>query len=203
MDHASRSLIDWGAAVRPCAGETESGDGYLVTRTGTAALIAVVDGLGHGPEAAVAARTALAVIESHAGETLSELLRWCHAALRNTRGVVITLAAIDTRNGTLTWVGVGNVVGALVRAHNGGSRESLVLRGGVIGDRVTHVTPTTLPIFPGDTLVFATDGVRWDPHAGAVPTGKPDDVARRLLDQNASDTDDALVVVARYQTADT
>ena len=45
-----------GAVCLPLAGETESGDAWLVARQRHAIALMVVDGLGHGPEAAKAGR---------------------------------------------------------------------------------------------------------------------------------------------------
>ncbi len=201
MDHSARSLVEWSAASRPKSGETVSGDAYLATHVGDTALIAVVDGLGHGTEAAEVANTAVAVVESHATESLSELVRWCHSALRGTRGVVMTLASIDCANGTLTWLGVGNVSAVLLRAnpthHRARDvREHLVLRGGVVGQKVPLVVPATLKVSSGDTLVIATDGIQWNAQNEALPRGNPDSMAQRLVD-GSKPTDDALVVVAR------
>ncbi len=50
------ALIDWGVATLMLAGERESGDLHLVKPVGTGVLVSVVDGLGHGAEAAAAAR---------------------------------------------------------------------------------------------------------------------------------------------------
>ena len=47
--------IDTGVATLPLPGEPESGDLSLVKRIGSGTLVAVVDGLGHGQEAASAA----------------------------------------------------------------------------------------------------------------------------------------------------
>src|SRR6266704_3658201 len=48
------------------AGEKESGDLHVVKAVNSGALVAVVDGLGHGAEAAVAARAAVKVLEQYA-----------------------------------------------------------------------------------------------------------------------------------------
>jgi len=47
-----------------------------------------------------------------------------------TRGVVLSLASIDPAHGMMTWLGVGNVQGVLMRANakNGNGQESLLLR---------------------------------------------------------------------------
>ena len=59
------------------------------------------------------------------------LTRW-HETLVRTRGVVMGLASFKAVEGTMTWVGVGNVRGLLLRA-TGGRDESLLTRGGVVG----------------------------------------------------------------------
>ena len=50
----------------------------------------------------------------------------------------MSVAVLDARAETMTWVGVGNVEGVLLRAQAAVSprRESLLLRGGVIGGRL-------------------------------------------------------------------
>ena len=197
--HSVARLIDWGAAARACRGESESGDAFLVKPTPHGVLIGVADGLGHGTQAADAARIALGTAGVHASDSLTEIARLCHLALRGMRGAALTLASIDGPTSRLTWLGVGTVAGVLLRAGAGLARESLLLRGGVLGQRVPGLTTFSLPISAGDTLVFTTNGVRWHPDSGSIPWNAPGAVARRLLDENAIATDDALVVVVRYR----
>jgi negative regulator of sigma-B (phosphoserine phosphatase) len=56
-------LIDWGVASRALPGQAVCGDMHLIKPVGDGVLLAVVDGLGHGDEATVAAKTALASLE--------------------------------------------------------------------------------------------------------------------------------------------
>ena len=107
MDAAA--LIDWGVASSALPGETQSGDLHLVKPLAGGVLIAVVDGLGHGAEAATAARTAVTTLDEHASESVLALLERCHWALKGSRGVVMSLAFADRRQNALTWAGVGNV----------------------------------------------------------------------------------------------
>jgi len=51
-----------GIAERPYPGETVSGDAYAVHWVGDACRIAVIDGLGHGPEAAKASASAISFV---------------------------------------------------------------------------------------------------------------------------------------------
>src|SRR5205823_3248291 len=89
-------------------------------------LVAVIDGLGHGIEAAAATRVAIAALADAPGEPVTALLVRCHEEMRGTRGAVMTLVSFRDDD-TLTWVGVGNVEALLLRA-GGGARESIVLR---------------------------------------------------------------------------
>jgi hypothetical protein len=101
--------VEWAVATRSLPGETESGDLHLVAPFPGGVLLAAVDGLGHGPEAAAVARLAVATLEAHAGEPLARLLLRCHEALRGSRGAVMTVAMFREADRLLTWQGVGNV----------------------------------------------------------------------------------------------
>src|SRR5438128_11946769 len=87
------------------AGEQESGDLHLIKPVGTGVLVSVVDGLGHGVDAAAAARAAVAALNRHAQESVLLLLQRCHQALAGTRGVVVSVALFDHTVGSITRLG--------------------------------------------------------------------------------------------------
>ena len=120
-------------------------------------LVAVVDGLGHGPEAASAAKTAIAVLEAGDERELGARFLRCHERLRDTRGVVLSLGLFAT--GSLTWLGVGNVDGVLLRS-GFSAPEQLLVRGGVVGRRLPSLELSRLTVARGDTLILATDGIQ-------------------------------------------
>jgi phosphoserine phosphatase RsbX len=186
---------EWAVAEQRMAGEQESGDGLLVTTRRDGTLFAVVDGLGHGVEAAVAARTAMATLESHVDEDLPALVDRCHRALRGTRGAVMALGVLGD-GGSLRWTGVGNVEAVVVRS-DGTAREHAVLLGGVLGMQVPGVRVTRLALDPGDEMILATDGVSRNFIDGLV-VGPPARTAQRILERHATGRDDALVLVVRY-----
>ena len=196
------ALIEWGVAALALPGEAESGDGHLVKPVGTGVLVAVVDGLGHGAEAASAAKAAIAALERHATESPARLVERCHRALQGTRGVVMSVAHFTQRERSMTWVGVGNVEGLLVygdgAARSSAARASLVTRGGIVGSELPRLHPVVLPIAPGDTLIFATDGVREGFAEGLSREAPPQQLADQILARHGKGTDDALVLVARY-----
>ncbi len=197
---AAGPLLEWGVAARPLPGEHESGDHFLVKTFPEGAAIAVVDGLGHGAEAAAAARRAVAAVEAAVRDPLLTLFRRCHDALVGSRGVVMSVASIDTRTSRVSWAGVGNVDAWLLHphTHDGKARTSLVTRGGVLGREVPPLTPVSLPLDPGDILVFATDGIREGFIEGMSLEDAPQRAASRIMATHGKGTDDALVLVAKY-----
>src|SRR5437879_12591058 len=135
------------------AGEQEPSDLHLIKPVGTGVLCSVVDGLGHGADAAAAARAAVAALNRHAQESVLLLLQRCHEALAGTRGVVVSVALFDRTDGSMTWLGVGNVEGVLLYADGGGrrGRERLVTRGGIGGSELPPHRAAVPPGAPGDT----------------------------------------------------
>src|SRR3954454_12282332 len=107
--------LDRGVAGAPHEGETRSGDVAVFVPTAVGALACVIDGLGHGPEAADAAELCGDVVRANADVEATELMQLCHEALLQTRGAVMTIAWFDLERSKLSWAGVGNVDARLVR----------------------------------------------------------------------------------------
>lgn len=191
-------LLDWSWAGTALEGD-ESGDVLVVAELDPGVLVGVVDGLGHGVEAAAAARTAARILRSFAGEPLVALVERCHEALRRSRGAVMSLAWFDGRAPWMTWGGIGNVEGLLLRATRAARpRESIVLRGGIVGYRLPSLHAATLAVSPGDVLILATDGIHEGFGEDVVPGAAPQEIADSILARHGRGTDDALVLVARY-----
>jgi len=193
------SCLNWAVDTLMMPGQHCSGDQYLVTPTPDGALIALVDGLGHGEEAAAAAITAISILEQNATMNVVSLIQYCHERLRSTRGVVMSLASFNRCQKLFTWIGVGNVNGIFLSNGRDSNREDLLLRGGVVGHQLPHLQAAILPLGAGDTLIFNTDGVR-NNFADELPlVGSPQDLAERILMHHSTGTDEAMVVVARYK----
>ena len=93
--------------ARRTRARTRSGDVAVFVPTAAGALACVIDGLGHGPEAADAAELCADVVRANAEASAQELLQACHEALLETRGVVMTAAWFDLERSQLSWAGVG------------------------------------------------------------------------------------------------
>ena len=192
--------VEYYVAARPLAGQDVSGDAYAVVEFDGGVLVRVIDGLGHGQEAAKAARTATDFIGRNASEPLLELTQRCHEALKSTRGIVASFARFDALANSMSWLGVGNVEALLFQRNQEGEvkRTGLAPRGGVIGYTLSPLHCSDVDVNPGDLLVMATDGLAGafidsiDAQAGL------EEMVEGLMTEHGKSSDDALILAARY-----
>jgi len=185
--------LSQGQAFRPLAGQSFIGDAAWVhQRQDGLALVAVIDGLGHGHEAALAAAACIQGLEQAKNDGIIGQFARCHELLQRTRGAAMSLAGLDLAAGRLSWSGVGNVEGYLM---HGSARERLLLKGGIVGYNLTELRVSDLPLGPGDLMVLATDGIQADFSRGLDLRLGAQDMADDILKRYARDNDDALVWV--------
>jgi phosphoserine phosphatase RsbX len=192
-------MLDVGAAMTTASGESVSGDMSVVAPFEGGVLVAVVDGLGHGEEAAQAALGAVETMREGAGAPLPAIFEATHKRLLRTRGAVISAAVFQHGTQAMTWVGVGNVEAQLYRAPSQPprARETVFLAAGVVGYRLPALRPATTPIAHGDTLVLATDGVDLSFSQELDLRLAPQQIADKIIAGHANGADDALALVAR------
>ncbi|MBV8789209.1 MAG: SpoIIE family protein phosphatase [Mycobacterium sp.] len=188
-------------------GEYVSGDQPIAVEIGrNAALFGVMDGLGHGPDAASAALRASDALRRAHTERVEVLVQLCHRVLGGTRGVAMTLARVDFAAGTMTWTGVGNVAANLVAKDVTGThiRSSARLTAGIVGYRIPEIRPAqVVSIRAGDLLVIASDGISED-HLDHIDfAASAAVIAKDIVSKHAKETDDALVLAARHRGAST
>ena len=197
MPDARPSLFDHAVAARAHEGAEASGDLHMVRQLDHGVLVAVVDGLGHGRDAEAAARLAISTLETEPVRSITGLVERCHSVLGRSRGVVMSLAALDAHARTMTWLAIGNVEGVLIRAGTP-KRESILMRGGIVGHRLPPMRATTVALGAGDLLVFATDGIREGFAEGLRPDTPLQEIADRVLARHGRASDDALVLAGRW-----
>lgn len=194
-------LLDIGVVCLPLDGETVCGDGWCVRQDADRATVLIVDGLGHGPNAAQAADTALDVFRVTDDRTPKETVSLLHEALRATRGAAVAVAEIrrTPEGATIELCGVGNTVTAVIGAEGPRSLPSM---NGTAGLSVRALQSFTQLLKPDDLLVMHTDGLttRW--RLDAYPRVREHDpaIAAALLHRDASrGRDDATVIVLRLR----
>ncbi len=185
-----------GAVCLPLAGEARCGDGCELAGNGSRALVAVVDGLGHGGPAADAAAEALRIFRAHAGEAPEALLERVHLALRATRGAVMAIAELRPSEQLVRYAGIGNIS---ARVFAGGAARSLISHNGTLGGQVRRFQAFEVPFPTGARLIMHSDGLgtHWEldgyPGIGARP---PAVAAAALYRDFARGRDDVTVLVA-------
>jgi negative regulator of sigma-B (phosphoserine phosphatase) len=198
LQAARAGPIEFAFAGDPLEGETVSGDlGMVRPAANGSAVIGLVDGIGHGPLAAEAAKIAITTLGHHVNAPIESMLKYCHTALKGTRGAVLTVAAIDSQSGTMTWLGVGNVEGRLLRADRLRSSEHMLLAAGIAGYDLPALRASRIAIFPGDVVILATDGIDRQYDTTGCANKSPAYIANHIVNRYRKLTDDALVLVAR------
>ena len=199
-ERVPRAPVEWGVAARCRPGEATSGDLGVVALTPAGALVAGIDGLGHGSEAAVAARRAGDLIGASPSRDLVRLVERCHLALAGTRGAAVSVAFISAPDGGMTWLGVGNVAGRVLSGDRSATRPkgSLALAGGILGHALPALEAATVAVRPGDVVLLATDGIDTDFADAPDTSGSPQAISERILAAHAKASDDALVLAVRY-----
>lgn len=174
-------------AVRPMPGEQACGDLAAVWDDGDAVLVAVIDGLGHGPLAAAASEAAAAYVSAHRSEGLVALISGCDRAIRATRGVVMTLLRLTRSTGAACHAAIGNVEARLVSDVD----VPLLTTPGVVGARLRRLTERNFVLSRGSTLILYTDGVSSRFRADELHGRSAEAIVRELLRHHAKDHDDA------------
>ncbi|HZN92485.1 MAG TPA: hypothetical protein VFB81_07255 [Myxococcales bacterium] len=183
-----------GRALRAARGASSCGDATFAWTEGTAGLFAVVDALGHGPEAAASARVAVEALARRASRPLPEIFLECDRALHALREVV--LSAIQAREDSVLFAGIGNVE---LYGPPGVSRPPVTA--GRVGRGLGPVRVWPLAVEEGRRWVLASDGIRRRAVAGALKEVRglaAEEAAERILQLAGREEDDASVVVVDW-----
>ena len=200
MEALRQPRVEWGVASRPLGGQSSSGDAYVAHDFADGFLAAVIDGLGHGDEAASAAKICVDIFERHAHEAVERLVSRCHERLLGTRGATMSVVSFDATTRQLSWLGVGNVEAHIWNAgHRPATLRSLLLRNGVVGLSLPRLQASATRWTSGDTLILATDGIREGFAEEATESDSPQRVADAIMAKYGKASDDALVLVARFR----
>lgn len=185
--------FDFGVCVRPCDGEAVAGDAALAVELPGGVLTCLIDGLGHGRDAAAVALAAIRHFKTNAVADVVAVLGGLHECLRGTRGAAAAVAFADAADGSISWAGIGNVVARCI-----GSREwthhSL---DGVVGVRFRTARVERAILTPDDVFLLYSDGVTQDFSPPPI-TGTMAELARRVVLDFGKTYDDAACLALRY-----
>lgn len=184
-----------GAVCVPLRGETACGDGWRIVAGYKGTSILLVDGLGHGPEAAAVAAIATAAFSRLASGAPEIALAAFDKAMRGTRGAALSVAVIDDASRTTRFSGVGNVDS---RVLSGAQTEHLIPQAGIVGHTMPALRPVTAAWPVSARLVMYSDGIsaRWraDTYPGLL-TAHPALLAGVIYRDFGRERDDVTVIV--------
>jgi anti-sigma regulatory factor (Ser/Thr protein kinase) len=152
--------LRFGVSQTALHGETLCGDGWALANKDTTWSFLMVDGLGHGEAASMAAAAAVqAFVAQPLGEPAA-LMVDLHQAMMGTRGGAVALARVDTAQGTLRFAGIGNIAASLLTME---SARGLASHPGIVGAQFRRAQAFDFGDIIGQLLIMHSDGLqsRW------------------------------------------
>lgn len=197
-DRVWKPSFQWGVVNLPIPGEEMSGDGWGILLGKGRAQVMVVDGLGHGEGAALAAHEAIRAFTESGDLSAVDAIKKLHVRLRSTRGAAVAVASISVKESRVKYVGVGNIYGRIVRL--GEPSSSLVTMNGTVGHQTPKIKEFLYPWEMNSMLIMNSDGFlsNWD--LAAFPgllQYHPALVAAMVYREYHRGTDDAAVLAIR------
>jgi hypothetical protein len=183
----------FGVAQRCALGETECGDGWLIEKLDGSVTIAVVDGLGHGKEAAVAAKAFCEHVRDKIGDGLETIMTSAQRPMSGTRGAAAALLRLTRHESLLEFVGVGNIAVQSGRS----ATFHPVSAPGIVGQRVRKLLPFAHELESDLLLVLHSDGISTRFELDGYAHMDPQEMAQAILDDHGKGYDDATCVVVR------
>ena len=193
-------FLRYGDFKQPVVGEEGCGDACCVVERETYVVVVVADGLGHGPDAELAARGVIAAVEANPDQPPGPLLRKCHEALKGTRGAAVGIARIDLPAKQLVYSGIGNIEARIV---GGAGVVRPVSSRGIVGQNPFRNPRTeTFPFHPGAILIMHSDGISDRFEISPASIGRePQQIASQIAYQFGKTQDDQLILVLSQEVA--
>lgn len=185
-----------GRAVRSADGFAVSGDAAMARSGGDRLVLAIIDVLGHGPEAHDLAARAERLLERSAINEAPALLALLEESLAGSIGAAAGIVTIEPGSGKGCFVGVGNTVARAL----GRQERRFVSVDGIVGKSHRPARPVDFTLSPGEVLVLHTDGISSrfaTTDYPQLPTEEVSVSARELIRRFGKTYDDAACVIAR------
>jgi anti-sigma regulatory factor (Ser/Thr protein kinase) len=195
---APRFII--GAVCVPLAGEIACGDRWLVETYGHLLRVTVVDGLGHGMEAATAAVAAIRTANAASGVAPAQVLDAIHRQLGVSRGAAVAICHVNQDTRGAVYCGIGNIAGVIV---GNDQRRGMVSHNGIVGHQMHPPKEFAYPWVEGALLVMHSDGLqtRWSLEAyPGLRLHHPGVIAAVLRRDFTRGNDDLCVVVVKERS---
>jgi len=192
----SNNLLTGSCSI-PKPGEQVNGDEFVVVHLSeNITVAAVIDGLGHGKEANLAARMAREQILARPDLGLDAQITQIHNAIRGTRGATVGIIRIDTGQNKLFFSGIGNIEGQI---YSKTKKTNLLSYGGIVGHNIRTPRIFEFDFNKGETVCLYSDGIvsRWQ-YETIDWQQPPQKNAEYIVNQFSRLNDDATLLIIRY-----
>ncbi len=197
-----RQPLHVSAIIRPCPGQTQSGDAVSLQDDGSFCRIALIDVTGHGETAAIIARDAVQLLEdlpvSHEPDRVINAL---NGALFGSNGASMQVLFIDYRKKKILAAGLRN---AVCTVYSAGKGHNISPRPGLVGNIHTNSSKNIIQMASVNDIaedlliVMHSDGVLHSPDlTGYLSSHTSAAIWAQILFQpkNTPQDDSSLVVV--------
>ena len=189
--------FDFGVVNIPKPGQDICGDSWAIDERPGRSLFMVVDGLGHGAEAALASAAAVRAFHDNADHGAGDILDAIHAALHATRGAAVAVAEVFASDGNVKFAGLGNISGTL---HVNGEVRHMVSHDGTAGHNARRMSEFNYPWTKDTLLLMHSDGLSrrfsLSDRAG-LSSRHPSIITAVLYAHHCRHTDDVTILAAR------
>jgi anti-sigma regulatory factor (Ser/Thr protein kinase) len=197
-EHLEGKSPEWGIWGRPCGGELVSGDTAVVEQLGSEVACAVVDVLGHGPDAHELAKHVEGFLRNKLSTDPIATLHLLHSELRGTRGAVAGVAVFDPATGKVRFAACGNIT-----ARRMGHQEvRLNSTDGILGQSIRSLSEQTVILQKRDVLLVYSDGVKTRFGMSDYPNihyEHAKTIARTVVENFGRSYDDVTCLALRYK----
>ena len=189
--------LDIASFARPCLGERVSGDTVVIEQRDDILFLAIVDALGHGPQANAVANRAERFLRNGWSSDILNTLNRLHSELNGTIGAAAGLCVVDSVKRNIRYIGIGNTV-----LRTFGSRATrLVSADGIIGSRFRTPAMQSAPLKESGIMLLYTDGVsdRFDEEQyPQIHYHSASAIAHKVVTSFGKPYDDATCLAMRY-----
>ncbi|MGD8292651.1 MAG: SpoIIE family protein phosphatase [Desulfobacterales bacterium] len=189
--------IEVASFVRPYLGERVSGDTVVMEQRDDLIFLAIIDALGHGPQANAVAIRAEQFLRNGWSSDILKTLNQLHSELNGTIGAAAGLCVVDSVKRDIRYIGVGNTV-----LRTFGSRATrLVSADGIIGSRFRTPAMQSAPLKESGIMLLYTDGVsdRFDEEQyPQIHYHSASAIAHKVVTSFGKPYDDAACMAMRY-----
>lgn len=179
--------------------DTECGDTGIIIYDNQFCFFSLIDAVGHGQEAYRIASMAQQYLENNHMMDLVSLMHGMHHLLKGTRGAVAAICRLNTSNGLLQYLSIGNITLRVI----GADTNHLSSGNGIIGYMISTPHEKTCYIQPGELLFLHSDGIKDHMRLSDIGVSHSDtakNIAVNIMEKGGKENDDKSCIILKFES---